>query len=258
MAAVDSPVSQLAAATALAEASREPAVRAAVRQLLRDWRRADHDALRTTAALTHGYGLAAGSVGESLDELGMLARRGDAKLRATVSFSTVRLLAGPEGDTVLARLRDWLRDGREEYADLVLLTVLRAVRTRTTGLWGLDDAPELRPYGSWQLVAALSTARPRQAEQLAGLVGLALATARSSTAALDALGEWLRQAAEHADQLAAARPRPACGFLSLLATGEPERERLRQLLVRLARDVDGPPDKAAVRRMRQAVEEGAP
>ncbi|MGW8375249.1 ATP-binding protein [Streptomyces sp. ODS28] len=252
MAGTDSPVSRMAAATALAQASREPSVRPAVQGLLGEWaetRTGIAGNLRATAVLTHGYGMAAGSVPASLDALGRLARGGGREVLPEVSHSVLRLLAGTGPDQVVGRLGCWLRDGRAEYRDLVLLTVVSALRTRATFLWGLEDVPELEEYGTWPCAAALLRARPERAGRLADLVRHALGTARSGAAALDAMGSWMRQAAGDEAQLAA-----LCGFLPHLVGDRREADRLRHLLARLVRDVDEPLDKEAARRMWDALQ----
>ncbi|MBI0385719.1 hypothetical protein JBE27_57980, partial [Streptomyces albiflaviniger] len=124
-----------------------------------------------TAALAHGYGLAAGSVAASLEELGRLARADDGR---TTSHSVVRLLAGAEPETVLAALTQWLRDTRRARRDLALLATLRAVTTRTSQLWGLGEVPELEPYAAWPLATALLAARPECGPRLAELLRAAL------------------------------------------------------------------------------------
>ncbi|WP_314174759.1 hypothetical protein [Streptomyces winkii] len=252
MAGADSPLQQMAAATALAQASREPSVRPVVKSLLSEWAdqrtgRGEH--LRTTAILTHGYGLAAGSVSASLDELGKLARRGGTAVLPDVSHSVLRLLAGAGPGTVVGRLGDWLRDGRREYRDLVLLTVVGALRTKTTFLWGLEDAPELEAHGSWPCAATLAATRPQQSQRIADLVRHALTSARSGSAALAGMESWMRQAAGDEEQL-----RALCDFLPRLVDDVLDADRLRHLLKRLVEDVDEPLDKGAARRMWDAVE----
>lgn len=251
MAGSDTVGLRMAAATVLAEAAREPSVQPAVSGLLRQWAKGEHGALRATAVFTHGYGMAAGSVSGSLDELGRLARREEgARELPAVAHSVTRLLAGPEPETVVHRLGGWLRSDRQRPADVVLLTVINALRIRTTQLWGLRAVPELEPYASVPLLAARVAAAPRLAERLADLVWRALATARSGAAVLEALGGWMRQAAGDEEQM-----RTLCGFLPLLAEDRRDRDRLRHLLTRLVRDVDEPLDKSAARRMWDAVED---
>lgn len=252
MAGADSPLQQMAAATALAQASREPSVRPVVKSLLSEWadqRSGSGRNLRTTAILTHGYGLAAGSVSASLDELGKLARRGGTDVLPEVSHSVLRLLAGAGPGVVIGRLGDWLRDGRREYRDLVLLTVVSALRTRTTFLWGLEDAPEPEAYGSWPCAATLAATRPQQSQRIADLVRHALTSARSGSAALAGMESWMRQAAGDEEQLKA-----LCGFLPQLVGDVRDADRLRHLLERLVRDVDEPLDRGAAGRMWDAVE----
>ncbi|MFF0742249.1 hypothetical protein ACFYVL_17810 [Streptomyces sp. NPDC004111] len=254
MAATDSPTLQMAAATALAEASREPTVRPAARATLKEWTKSGDEALCTTALLTHGYGMAAGSVTASLDELAKVVRREEATLDelATASFSVTRLLAGAEPATVVERLGGWLREDRKDLANLVLLAVIGALNTKATYLWGLHDDEEMEQHGSKALIAALLETRPELRRRLADLVRHALATARSGDAALEALSSWLRRAAADSEQLGT-----ACEFLALLAVDRRDRDRLRHLLNRLVRDPGEALDKAAARRMWDAVGEGA-
>ncbi|MFI0976493.1 hypothetical protein ACH4SP_05640 [Streptomyces sp. NPDC021093] len=254
MAALDSPTLQLAAATALAEASREPTVRPAARAMLKEWAKSGDGSLRTTALLTHGYGMAAGSVGASLDELAKVVRQDDVDIDelVTASFSVTRLLAGAEPALVVERLGGWLREDRRVLANLVLLAVIRALQTRATYLWGLHEDKEMERHGSRPLIAALLLTRPELARRLADLIRHALSTARSGEAALDALGSWLRRSAGDAGQL-----RLVCRFLPLLAADRRDRDRLRNLLDRLVRDPGDPLDKSAAHRMWSAVGEGA-
>ncbi|MGW4238453.1 nSTAND3 domain-containing NTPase [Streptomyces sp. NPDC004749] len=311
MAASDSAVQQMSAATALAEASREPSARSGVRSLLKSWAKSDSAELRTAAVLAHGYGMAAGSVTASLDALGKAVRLGEddedddrgTDLLADASFSVTRLLAGPEPETVLRRLEDWLHDGRRPTVTLALLAVIGALRTRTTYLWGLQDVPELDGQGDRMLATGLLTVRPELTGPLAALVRRALATARSGSVAQDALAALLRQAADeyeknrsgdgdrrdrgdgqdhragHGNTRDHGDPRDGeagragrdgeagrdgddslwtvCRFLSRLAVGRRDRDRLRHLLARLVRDPDEPLDKDVARRMWDAVGEGA-
>ncbi|MFJ6694654.1 hypothetical protein ACIQM4_01075 [Streptomyces sp. NPDC091272] len=254
MAAQESPTLQMSAATALAEASREPSVRPAARTMLKEWARSGDACERATALLTHGYGMAAGSVGASLDALAKVARQEDVDLDelVTASFSVTRLLAGSEPALVVARLGGWLREDRRELANLVLLAVIRALQTKATYLWGLHEDKEMERHGAKPLIAALLVTRPELARRLADLIRHTLVTARSGDAALEALASWLRRAAKDAEQL-----RLVCRFLPLLAVDHRDRERLRHLLDRLVRDPGDPLAKPAAQRMWNAVGEGA-
>ncbi|WP_055549694.1 hypothetical protein [Streptomyces sp. NBRC 110028] len=229
LARADSPVQRMAAATALAEAARDEGVRPAVDGLLRGWALGDDEHERETAVLAHGYGLAAGSVRASLEELARLAHEDDGRI---TSYSVLRLLAGTEPEAVLAGLTHWLHDTRRPLRDLALLTVLRAVTTRTSHLWGLGEVPELEPYTAWPLATALLAARPGSAPQLAELLRAALTWARSATAAEDALVGWIRRGARDDRQLAV-----LYGFLP-----------------RLAHDGDEPLDVRAATRIREVLE----
>ncbi|MFD7502714.1 hypothetical protein [Streptomyces sp. NPDC059850] len=229
LARADSPVQRMAAATALAEAARDDGVRPAVDGLLRGWALGDDARERETAVLAHGYGLAAGSVQASLEELARLAYEDDGRI---TSYSVLRLLAGTEPDAVLGVLVHWLHDTRRPRRDLALVTVLRAVTTRTSHLWGLCEVPELEPYAAWPLATALLAARPGSTPLLAELLRAALTWARSAAAAEDALVGWIRQAARDDRQLAV-----LYGFLP-----------------RLAHDGDEPLDVRAATRIREVLE----
>lgn len=248
----DSAVLRMSAATALAEASREPSVQQAVTVLLKDWAQSGDEALAQTAALTHGYGMAAGSVDASLDALAGLVRDGGAAALSTAAFSLTRLLAGSEPEAVLGRLVHWLHGDRRDLADLVLLTVIGTLKTRTTYLWGLEELPELETQGTRPLAVALLATRPQVADDLAGLVRAGLGAARSGAATLTALGAVLRQAAADEEQLDL-----VCGFLPQLAGELRERKRLYYQLDRMVGDPEEPLDKTAARRMWDAVREGA-
>ncbi|MEU1790116.1 hypothetical protein ABZ553_30460 [Streptomyces sparsogenes] len=225
----DSPVQRMAAATALAEASRDAGVRPAVAGLLSGWVARGDERERETAALAHGYGLVAGSVAASLEELGRIAAADGC---GTASYSAVRLLAGPEPETVLEPLTHWLRDPRRSRRDLALLTALRAVRTRASHLWGLREVPEPSPYAAWPLATALAAARPGCRASLAELLRAALTWPRSAEAAEEALVGWMRRAAGDERQLAV----------------------LCEVLPLVAQDGDEPLDARAAARIREVLE----
>ncbi|OKI01242.1 hypothetical protein A6A06_20765 [Streptomyces sp. CB02923] len=251
LARADSPVQQMAAATALAEASRDPQVRPAVRGLLRDWARGDDRSACETAAFAHGYGLVAGSVTGSLDELARIGCREDGgKPADAASYSVVRLLAGPEPEVVLRRLARWLRDRQQVRQNLALVVVLRALSTRTSHLWGLQgDSPVLESYGSWPLAAALVAAHPDRASWLADLVHETLNTARAGAAAQEEMSRWMRRAGKEPRQLDV-----LCAFLPRLVEERRDRDRLLLLVARLERDSDEPLAPRAAARMRAVLE----
>nr|WP_223183044.1 MULTISPECIES: hypothetical protein [unclassified Streptomyces] len=254
LAAADQPVARMAAATALAEAARDPRVRPAVADVLKEWAKSGQDSLVRTALLAHGGVLAAGSVDGSLDALARVVRTREATdgdVLVPASFSVARLLASGEPEPVLLRLRQWLEDGRLNLANLVHLSVIRALSTRTTHLWGLREVPELDRHAARPLLVALLATRPELAPQLAWLLQHALATARSGEAALEALGGLLRRAAKDPESLG-----HVCDFLPLLAVDRRDRDRLRGLLNELVRDRDRPLDRGAARRTWDAVTEG--
>ncbi|MEU5921142.1 hypothetical protein [Streptomyces sp. NPDC047141] len=255
LAVTDEPRARMAAATALAEAARDPRVRPAVAAVLKDWAGSGEDTLVRTALLAHGYVLAAGSVPGSLDALARVVRTREASdidVLVPASFSVARLLASGEPEPVVSRLHGWLDDGRVNLANLVHLAVIRALSTRTTHLWGLREVPELDEHAARPLLVALLATRPALAPELARLLRHTLATARSGEAALEALGGMLRRAAKDPGALAHVR-----AFLPRLAVDRRDRDRLRGLLNELVRDRDRPLDRSAARRMWDAVTEGA-
>ncbi|URM89228.1 hypothetical protein LUW75_03495 [Streptomyces sp. MRC013] len=255
LAALDGRVPRMAAATALAEAARDPRVQPAVAAVLREWARSGDAALVDTAVLAHGYVLPAGSVRSSLDALGAVVRAGDGAdpdLLGTASFSAMRLLASADPETVTHRLGHWLGDGRRALADLVLLTTIGTLTMRTTHLWGLTEVPHLEPHGARPLLLALLATRPELTAPLAALVRAALGTPRSGAPALEGLASLLRRAARDPETL-----RLVDGLLPPLATTPRDRDRLRGLLTGLVRDRDKPLDRAAAGRMWDAVAEGA-
>ncbi|MFF8379411.1 hypothetical protein ACF07V_25155 [Streptomyces sp. NPDC015661] len=255
LAVTDEPRARMAAATALAEAARDPRVRPAVAAVLKDWAGSGEDTLVRTALLAHGYVLAAAGVPGSLDALARVVRNREATdvdVLWPASFSVARLLASGEPEPVLHRLHQWLEDGRLNLANLVHLAVIRALSTRTTHLWGLREVPELDEHAARPLLVALLATRPGLAPELARLLRHTLATARSGEAALEALGGMLRRAAKDPEALGHVR-----AFLPRLAVDRRDRDRLRGLLNELVRDRDRPLDRSAARRMWDAVTEGA-
>ncbi|MFG2642241.1 hypothetical protein ACGFYP_14875 [Streptomyces sp. NPDC048370] len=255
MAAMDSAVPRMAAATALAEAARNPRVQPAVVAVLKEWASGADEDLLDTVLLAHGYVLAAGTVTGSLDELARVVRRREATdvdVIGTASFSVVRLLASGDPETVVRRMAAWLRDGRLNLANLVLVSMLNTLTFRTTHLWGLRDVPELEAHAARPLLVALLATRPSLAPHLAGLLRHTLGTARSGDAALDGLGSLLRRAAKDEEALD-----HVCRLLPLLGVTRRDRDRLRGLLKELVGDRDRPMDRRAAGRMWDAVAEGA-
>ncbi|MFD5371688.1 MULTISPECIES: hypothetical protein [unclassified Streptomyces] len=255
LAVTDDPVARMAAATALAESARDPRVRPAVADVLKNWAASDDEMLVWTALLAHGYVLAAGGVSGSLDAIARVVRAREATdvdVLVPASFSVARLLACGEPAPVLRRLRQWLEDGRLNLANLVHLAVIRTLSTRTTHLWGLREVPELDGHAARPLMVALLATRPELAPELAALLRSTLTTARSGEPALEALGGMLRRAAKDPESLGL-----VCGLLPRLAVDRRDRDRLRGLLNELVRDRDRPLDRGAARRMWDAVTEGA-
>ncbi|GGT97677.1 hypothetical protein [Streptomyces lateritius] len=255
MASIDRAVPRMAAATALAEAARDPRVKPAVGAVLKEWASDGNDELRETVLLTHGYVLAAGTVSGSLDALARVVRTreaGDVDMIGASAFSVARLLASGDPEAVIRKLTDWLEDGRLNLANLVLVSMLNTLTIRTTHLWGLRDVPELEPHAARPLLVALLATRPGLAPALGALLRHTLSTARSGEAALDGLGSLLRRAAKDEEALG-----HVCRFLPLIAVSRRDRDRLRGLLKELVGDRDRPMDKRAAGRMWDAVAEGA-
>ncbi|MFJ3901329.1 hypothetical protein [Streptomyces sp. NPDC090025] len=256
LAGTDEGVARMAAATALAEAARDPEVRPAIADVVKDWADSGDDNLRDTALLTHGYAFAAGGPARSLDALARVVRDretgNDIDVLGAASFSVTRLLACGEPEPVVRRMEHWLTDGRTSLANLTHLAVINSLTTRTTYLWGLDDVPALDEHASRSLLVALLATRPDLAPRLAALLRRTLNTARAGEAALDGLGTLLRRAAKDATALGL-----VCELLPRLSVERRDRDRIRGLLNDLVRDRDRPMDKSAARRMWDAVAEGA-
>ncbi|MFJ7069172.1 hypothetical protein [Streptomyces sp. NPDC101115] len=255
LAGMDDPVARMAAATALAEAARDPEVRPAVAATVKDWTESGDTNLLDTALLTHGYEYAAGGLRGSLDAIARVVRAheaDDVDVLVAAAFSLTRLLASGDPEPVLRRLERWLVDGRMSLSNLVHVTVIRSLTTRTTYLWGLRDVPELDEHAARPLVVALLATRPDLAPALGGLLRHSLNTARAGETALDGMGSLLRRAAKDATTLDL-----VCGLLPLVSVERRDRDRLRGLLNDLVRDRDRPLDKSAARRMWDAVAEGA-
>ncbi|WP_329114766.1 hypothetical protein [Streptomyces sp. NBC_01353] len=253
LAVTDGAVPRMAAATALAEAARDPRVRPAVVAVLKEW--AGDDDLRDVVLLAHGYVLAAGTVSGSLDGLARVVREreaNDVDVISAAAFSVARLLASGEPETVTRRMTEWLKDGRHNLANLVLVTMVDTLTFRTTHLWGLRDVRELEPHAARPLLVALLATRPELTPELGALLRHTLNTARAGEVALDGLGSLLRRAAKDEEALG-----HVCRLLPLLGVSRRDRDRLRGLLKELVGDRDRPMDKRAAGRMWDAVAEGA-
>ncbi|MEK8172804.1 hypothetical protein NKH77_38730 [Streptomyces sp. M19] len=222
LARTDSPVQRMAAATALAEASRAPARD-------RPWRTCCGAgcAAPTRGAADRGARARpwpGGGLGRRVPGRtgpGRLPGRRSARLLqrgAAAGRARAGHRAGPA--------RHMAAGGNRARADLALLTTVRALATRTSRLWGPPQAPEHAPWAAWPLAAALLSAGPEREEPLAELVRAALVRNRTATAAQDALVSWVRRAADDRDPVGTRFNWPCCaGFCHGWRGGRPAARR---------------------------------
>lgn len=238
------PRRRIFAATTLDQAAGHASHRKAVLKLVDDWSRYGTKSLRWTAAMALGYGNAADTTDDALDALVRIGVRDDGEHLAVASFNAVRLLALPDGATVLRRMADWTHHKREAYQDLGLVTTVRLALTSVDEV--LPDEPDspLADRADWPLPLALAVIRPELVLPMADLMWSALSTARSKDVALDALESLLRSGVRK-DGSEGTRPGLAA-LLPALVTKENDRRRLDWLLRRMMNDPEDPlPDAQA-------------
>ncbi|MCX4457772.1 hypothetical protein OG585_34980 [Streptomyces sp. NBC_01340] len=238
------PRRRIFAATTLDQAAGHASHRKAVLKLVDDWSRYGTKSLRWTAAMALGYGNAADTTDDALDALARIGVRDDGEHLAVASFNAVRLLALPDGATVLRRMADWTHHKREAYQDLGLVTTVRLALTSVDEV--LPDEPDspLADRPDWPLPLALAVIRPELVLPMADLMWSALSTARSKDVALDALESLLRSGVRK-DGTEGTRPGLAA-LLPALVTKENDRRRLDWLLRRMMNDPENPlPDAQA-------------
>lgn len=238
------PRRRIFAATTLDQAAGHASHRKAVLKLVDDWSRYGTKSLRWTAAMALGYGNAADTTDDALDALARIGVRDDGEHLAVASFNAVRLLALPDGATVLRRMADWTHHKREAYQDLGLVTTVRLALTSVDEV--LPDEPDspLADRVDWPLPLALAVIRPELVLPMADLMWSALSTARSKDVALDALESLLRSGVRK-DGSEGTRPGLAA-LLPALVTKENDRRRLDWLLRRMMNDPEDPlPDAQA-------------
>jgi hypothetical protein len=238
------PRRRIFAATTLDQAAGHASHRKAVLKLVDDWSRYGTKSLRWTAAMALGYGNAADTTDDALDALARIGVRDDGEHLAVASFNAVRLLALPDGATVLRRMADWTHHKREAYQDLGLVTTVRLALTSVDEV--LPDEPDspLADRADWPLPLALAVIRPELMLPMADLMWSALSTARSKDVALDALESLLRSGVRN-DGTEGTRPGLAA-LLPALVTKENDRRRLDWLLRRMMNDPENPlPDAQA-------------
>ncbi|MFD7474648.1 hypothetical protein ACFV8Z_21415 [Streptomyces sp. NPDC059837] len=238
------PRRRIFAATTLDQAAGHASHRKAVLKLVDDWSRYGTKSLRWTAAMALGYGNAADTTDDALDALARIGVRDDGEHLAVASFNAVRLLALPDGATVLRRMADWTHHKREAYQDLGLVTTVRLALTSVDEV--LPDEPDspLADRADWPLPLALAVIRPELVLPMADLMWSALSTARSKDVALDALESLLRSGVRK-DGSEGTRPGLAA-LLPALVTKENDRRRLDWLLRRMMNDPEDPlPDAQA-------------
>ncbi|UZJ30604.1 hypothetical protein [Streptomyces endophytica] len=244
LAEAGTPLRRIFAATTMDQAAGHASHRKAVRRLVDDWSRYGTKSLRWTAAMALGYGNAAATTDDALDALARIGVRDDGEQLAVASFNVVRLLALPDGATVLRRMAEWTHHKREPYQDLGLVTTVRLAVTKVDEV--LDSEPDsgLGDRGDWPLPLALAVAHPELVAPMADLMWTALNTARSQEVAMGALEALLRTAVRK-DGTEWTQPGLAA-LLPALATEEHDRRRLDWLLRRMMKDPDNPlPDAQA-------------
>ncbi|WP_030810837.1 hypothetical protein [Streptomyces sp. NRRL S-337] len=244
LAEAGTPRRRIFAATTMDQAAGHASHRKAVRRLVDDWSRYGTKSLRWTAAMALGYGNAAATTDDALDALARIGVRDDGEQLAVASFNVVRLLALPDGATVLRRMAEWTHHRREPYQDLGLVTTVRLAVTKVDEVLDAEPDSGLGGRGDWPLPLALAVAHPELVAPMADLMWTALNTARSQEVAMDALEALLRTAVRK-DGGEWTQPGLAA-LLPALATEEHDRRRLDWLLRRMMKDPDNPlPDAQA-------------
>jgi hypothetical protein len=237
---------RIVAAFALDQAAQNPAVLPAVHEVIDAWKSDGDEPHRWTAAATLGYDFGFATVEKALDDLLILGtwREDDGcPIAGIASHSIAGLLAHGAVEPVVRRLLRWLDDRRQVVRDLALLVIVRLANAKVSDLWdagmfatesGRDRWPLLAHRGRWPLLLALQDEQPKFTESFADLMWRALDTARSRSAGLDAVSQWIRCRERDPRYLCA-----LAAFLLLLAdaTGA---KRLRHLVATLRTDLQRP------------------
>lgn len=236
---------RIVAALALEQAARTKAVRAAVREVLDEYRDAEtgdndtDEALRWTATVALGTSLGLAGIEDALDALCTLGtwREDDEDdplpLTPLVGDSVARLLAQGAVAPVLTRMEAWAHARWKSVRDLGLWSVLR------TGELTPDDLlaeltplaarwPRLATRKRWPLVIAIQDDERALAGPLADLWWKVLDTARSREAGLKIVSGWVRAGARDEDCLAA-----VIRFVRLLADTPESTRRLTTMIDRM-------------------------
>jgi hypothetical protein len=237
---------RIVAAFALDQAAQDPAVLPAVREVIDAWKSDGDEPHRWTAAATLGCDFGFAAVEKALDDLlilGTWREDDDCPIAGIASHSLAGLLAHGAVEPVVRRLLRWLDDRRQVVRDLALLVIVRLINAKVSDLWdvemfatesGRDRWPLLAHRGRWPLLLALQDEQPKFTEPFADLVWRALNTARSRSAGLDAVTQWIQCRERDPCYL-----RALASFLMLLAdtTGA---KRLRNLVATLRTDLQRP------------------
>lgn len=234
---------RIVAAFALDHAASDPEARPAVRYVIDRWKRGDDEdeARRWTAAAALGRSLGLTSVEDTLDDLLALGTWPEGEISpiaAVASESIAQLLARGEVDLVAQRLLDWWQDRpQRSVRDVVLLATIKAANTKVSDLddiefftsrAGRDRWPLLTSRSGWPLLLALQDEDPQLTAPFANVVWHTLDTARSRTAALEVVTQWIRCTEKDRSCLPA-----LASFLWQLADTTDSKRRLQRLVAGL-------------------------
>jgi hypothetical protein len=246
--AEDRPEDQLVASFALDQAARDPQIRPAVRALVDDWKDSEDLVLRRAAAQMLGREFGLADVERSLTGLLALGIWRDddagAPLLVDAARSVADLLKLGAVEPVTDRLGIWFRADRQAVANVALAATLTAAATKVADLLnidlitagaGRDRWPQLSGRGKWPLLLALAADDPRLVDPFVDLLWTTLELARSQSAALDVLSEWIDTGQRDRSSLTM-----LATFLHLLGDSRDSRKRLHHLIDTMRRRWERP------------------
>lgn len=233
---------RIVAAFALDQAASDPKTRPAVRYVIDRWKRDDNkdEARRWTAAAALGRSLGLTLVKDTLDDLLALGTWPEdeiSPLAGVASESIASLLAQGEVDLVAQRLLCWLDRSQRNVRDVALLATIKAANTKVSDLDDIESFtsetrqnrwPLLANRGGWPLLLALQDEDPQLTAPFADLMWHILDTARSRTAALEVVTQWIRCSEKDRSCLPT-----LAAFLKLLADESDSERRLQRLVADL-------------------------